>query len=244
MQVRTIGFQVSHTVISSISRGLWFCILHTYRWVMSVFSSRSLVSHLSETGRVCARVMGCGIYIYMNINIYVYIHRYRYMHMYVYIRIFTVHIHIYRYRYRYLHMYMYIRILSLCIHTRDDWSRRCGCLPLQCCHQYTCMYVCMHARLYVRTYVCMYIHTWICFGMCINLYLYIYMYICLHVRVKWEKSACCPRTHTTQHPHTRCCYSSYTVVSREAETTVFDPASVFLSTLWWSQQPSLPVLFL
>ena len=31
---------------------------------------------------------------------------------------------------------------------------------------------------------------------------------------------------------------------REIETTVFDPASVFLSTHWWSQQPSLPVLFL
>ena len=31
---------------------------------------------------------------------------------------------------------------------------------------------------------------------------------------------------------------------REVETTVFDPASVFLSTHWWSQKPSLPVLFL
>ena len=35
-----------------------------------------------------------------------------------------------------------------------------------------------------------------------------------------------------------------TVGFREIETTVFDPASVFLSTHWWSQQPSLPVLFL
>jgi len=35
-----------------------------------------------------------------------------------------------------------------------------------------------------------------------------------------------------------------TVGFREVETTVFDPASVFLSTHWWSQKPSLPVLFL
>ena len=41
------------------------------------------------------------------------------------------------------------------------------------------------------------------------------------------------------HTHTQC-----TVASREVETTLFDPASVFLSTQWWSRQPSLPVLFL
>jgi len=35
-----------------------------------------------------------------------------------------------------------------------------------------------------------------------------------------------------------------TVGFREVETTVFDPASVFLSTHWWSQKPSLPVLYL
>ena len=38
--------------------------------------------------------------------------------------------------------------------------------------------------------------------------------------------------------------SRCTVAIRDIETTVFDPASVFLSTLRWSQRPSLPVLFL
>ena len=39
---------------------------------------------------------------------------------------------------------------------------------------------------------------------------------------------------------------NYTITgsSQEVETTGFDPASVFLSTHRWSQQPSLPVLFL
>ena len=41
-----------------------------------------------------------------------------------------------------------------------------------------------------------------------------------------------------------CCSVCYTGWFREIETTVFDPASVFLSTHWWSQKPSLPVLFL
>jgi len=35
-----------------------------------------------------------------------------------------------------------------------------------------------------------------------------------------------------------------TVGFQEVETTVFDPASVFLSPHWWSQQLSLPMLFL
>ena len=106
---------------------------------------------------------------------------------------------------------------------------RVSCIIYRSIHTHTCTHIYTHIHAHIHA------HTHIPVG---DNSRYHEANACVYVSVRNVYVFVCVCIYVYMYIHT------YTGSSRQVETTVFDPASVFLSTHWWSQQPSLPVLFL